>query len=401
MSRLKAMVTPSVLKWARERARFDLDAASERIGRPPDEIRAWEDGSDQPSMAQARKAAEVYKRSLAVFYLPKPPKDFETLRDFRTLPGTTQHGYSPELALLIRRLQGRQQWARDYLIAEAFEPLSFVGSATRRTPEIDIAKSIRSTLDISLDQQASCKDRREALNLWIERAEECGVFVCREGKIASEEACGIALTDDIAPIVFINTTDSYARRLFTLVHELVHLWINQPGVSNLQDIGQHAAKGDAAIEVFCNRTAALTLLGERRFTTQWESRDPSISLEAQIESVADYFKVSEEVVARRLLDRQIIRQVDYESLRAHYHKRWREHSEAERKKQRETEGGPSYYLQKLHSNGRRLTQVVLSASASERITLRDASLLLGVKVNHLAKLAQQAGIEAAPTPGGG
>jgi len=123
MERTKALVTPEVMKWARELARLDVDTAAKEIGRPLDEIRGWEDGTVVPTMAQARDASEVYQRSLAVFYLPEPPKDFDTLKDFRTLPSTADAGYSPELALLVRRLQARQEWLREYRLSEGYERL--------------------------------------------------------------------------------------------------------------------------------------------------------------------------------------------------------------------------------------------------------------------------------------
>lgn len=129
MARQEALVTPSVIKWARDKAGYDVGTAAQKIGRPSPEIEAWEDGSLRPTLPQARKAAEVYRRSLAVFYLPKPPRDFGTLRDFRHLPGDQPREYSPELALLVRRVWGRQEWLRHFLIAEGAGQLRLAGSA--------------------------------------------------------------------------------------------------------------------------------------------------------------------------------------------------------------------------------------------------------------------------------
>ncbi len=400
MARIKALVTPSVMKWARERARFDVETAASKIGRPLEEISAWEDGSLQPSMAQARKASEVYKRSLSIFYLPEPPEDFATLRDFRTLPETVGHEYSPELALLVRRLQVRQQWLREFLLTEGHDPLEFAGSASEISPADQVAKSIRSTLGIAINDQVACNTSRDALNLWVERAEASGVYVCREGKIDSTEARGAALTDDIAPFVYVNSNDSYSARLFTLVHELAHLWINKPGLSNLEGIKRQAKVGDAAIEAFCNRVAAQSLMSEKQFSSLWDSRDASYPLPKQIDIIADYFNVSGEVVARRLLDRRIIRTVDYEQLRTFFHKRWLKHKDEEKKKQKESKGGPSFYVQRLHSNGRSLTQTVLGACNAGSVSLRDACAVLNVKVGHLPKLAEVAGMKQSPVAGG-
>lgn len=395
MERTSALVTPEVMKWARERARLDVDTAAKKLGRPPEDIRGWEDGTVVPSMAQARKASEVYKRSLAVFYLPEPPRDFDTLKDFRTLPGNADPAYSPALALLVRRLQARQEWLREYRLAEGHERLPFVGSASPRSSEESLAEDIRRTLRVTLEEQVRCPSRRDALNLWVDRAEDIGISICRIGGIEPEEARGIALADDIAPFIFVNAHDAYAARLFTLVHELAHLWIKQPGISNLQGIKQQAAVGDPAIEAFCNRTAALTLVDPSEFANRWQARDQSVTLEEQIEGIADHFNVSEEVIARRLLDRSVILVVDYERLRAFYHARWLAHAADERRRQKDSKGGPSYYRQKLQANGRILTQTVLSACSAGNITLRDACAVLGVRVNHLPKLAAVAGLPSA------
>jgi len=400
MANPKALVTPSVMKWARERARFDLETAANKIKRPEEDIVAWEDGSLQPSLAQARKASEVYKRSLAVFYLPEPPEDFATLQDFRTLPQTVSHEYSPELALLVRRLQSRQQWLREFLLTEGHDPLEFIGSASVSLPASQVAETIRKTLGISLHDQMACDTRRDALNLWVERAEASGIYVCREGKIDSQEARGVALTDNIAPFVYVNSNDSYSARLFTLVHELAHLWINKPGLSNLEGIKRQAKTGDAAIETFCNRVAAQSLMNEKKFASLWDARDTSLSLSKQIDAIADYFNVSGEVVARRLLDRRIIRAIDYEQLRAFFYSRWLKHKDEEKRKRKESKGGPSFYLQRLHSNGRSFTQTVIGACNAGSVSLRDACAVLNVKVGHLPKLAETAGMKQAPAIGG-
>jgi len=400
MANPRALVTPSVMRWARERARLDVETAANKIKRPEKDIVAWEDGSLQPTMAQARKASEVYKRSLAVFYLPEPPEDFATLQDFRTLPETVSHEYSPELALLVRRLQTRQLWLREFLLTEGHDPLEFIGSASVQLPAGQVAESIRTTLGISIHDQVACDTRRDALNLWVERAEASGIYVCREGQIDSKEARGVALTDDIAPFVYVNSNDSYSARLFTLVHELAHLWINVPGLSNLEGVKRQSKTGGAAIEAFCNRVAAQSLMSESEFVSLWNARDSSRTLAVQIDAIADHFNVSGEVVARRLLDRRVIRAIEYEKLRKFFYLRWLKHKDEEKKKRKESKGGPSFYLQRLHSNGRSFTQTVLGACNAGSVSLRDACAVLNVKVGHLPKLAEAAGMKQSPTVGG-
>lgn len=381
----EALVTPSVLRWARQKARLSAEEAASRIGRSAEDIEAWERGEKRPSMAQARRASEAYKRSLAVFYLPEPPEEFDTLKDFRQIPNTEAIDYSPELALIIRHIQSRQEWMHQYCIRHQAAPLSFVGSATTADSPTDLARTIRSFLEVTTHEQIRNTAPATAFNYWTGKIEAIGVCVCREGKIEIEEARGIALADPYAPFIYVNSNDSYAGRQFTLLHELVHLWINASGLSNLGRLQKSPHSPHAVTEVFCNRTAALILLPPRDFADAWMERDDNEVLEAQIDVVARKFKVSDETVARRLLDNDMISQGEYERLRAQYQERWREQAG-------QRSGGGDYYRNAVSFNGRLFTHTVLHARYSGEITIREASIALGVKTNHLKRLAQITGL---------
>jgi Zn-dependent peptidase ImmA (M78 family) len=372
------------MRWAREKAGFDIPTAASKLQRPESDVKGWEKGTLQPTLAQARMAARLYKRSLAVLYLPEPPKDFDTLRDFRHLTAGYPRDYSPELALLIRQVISRQEWLREYYISEGAKKVTFIGSHSVTTSPQVLAKSIRELLDISIEEQMACSSPREALNLWIEKAENVSINICRQGKIECEEARGFALSDEYAPFVYINSNDAVVAQLFTLVHELTHLWIDQPGISNLEGLRARSRTSEAAIEIFCNKIAAETLIDQKIFDQLWFSGGSNQTLNEKIEYVSGMFRVSEEVVARRLLDRSQITLQQYQQLRKYYLDRWLEYKKQERER---SSGGPSYYIMKVVGNGRTFTQVVISAYENGFIMGRDASSLLGVKLNHLSKLA--------------
>ena len=392
MARVKALITPSVIRWARERSGLSIEDAAKKIGRPKDDIINWENGTLLPSIAQARKAAEVYKRPLAVFYLPEPPRDFETLRDYRTLPADYPKEYRQNLSLLIRTTQYRQEWMREFLIEEGMPDLSFVGSATLADPPYTISRDIHQKLQITPQEQIECPGRQEALRLWIDRAEQAGIFIFRQGQIELKEARGFVICDEYAPFIYINSEDAKAGQLFTLVHELAHLWLNLSGVSNLEDTDFVGYDDQASIETFCNKIAAETILNRELFFRALERLDGSIKTIKKIENLSNYFNVSEEVVARRFLDEGIIRRDEYTELREHYQKRWVELKKIERRRMKATEGGPSYYTRKVFNNGYSFTQTVVSAYESGTISGREASGLLEVKVNHIQRLALKAGL---------
>ena len=384
------------MEWARKKSGYSPEDAAKKIGRPPDEIRAWESGKLRPTLAQAHKASEVYKRPLAVFFLPEPPKDFDTLRDFRRLPEGIPEEYSPELSFMIRRLQSRQQWLSEFLEMEEYESVDFIGSGTLRETPTHLAEKIRKKLGIETNQVISCRTREEALQLWIDHVEENGIFICRAGnlrweKIDVEEARGFVLTDKYAPFIFINAQDAKAAQLFTLAHELVHLWINEPGLSNREPITK--PKSDIErIEIFCNKVSAEMLVPESLFVKRWQAEHKEKPLLEKINSLSTHFKVSKEVVARKLLDQRTITQDRYLELVKEFKKEWMAFKEKEKKERKEKEGGPDYHLVKLMNNGLAFTRIVLSAYKSGEISGSETSGLLEIKLNYFPKVTSFVGL---------
>ncbi len=392
MSRLEALITPSVIRWAREQARLSLEEVAKKVGRPIEEVEGWENGSNILSLAQARRLSEIYRRPLAVFYLPSPPNSFETLRDFRSLPDLGIREFHPDLAFLLRSTKYKQEWIREFLLADGLKPLPFIGSATLASSHREVALEILKILKISPEEQRKCTSRQEALRLWLEKTEKAGVFVLRQGQIPLTEARGFVMVDDIAPFIFVNSGDSKAAQIFTLAHELAHLWINRSGISNLEMMGKPVDPESVQIEVFCNKVAAEAVLEEQIFTKEWQKQLTDRTIEEKIKLVAGTLNVSEEVVARRLLDKRIISQEYYLKLRQFYQERWHEIKSLEREKMKTSKGGPSYYVTMVAKNGYAFTQTVVSAFMAGSLTGRDASSLLNVKVNNFQRLGEAAGI---------
>ncbi len=391
MSSLEALITPSVIRWARESAGLTVQEAAKKLKRPVEDIEAWESGDKRPSITQARKASELYRRPLAAFYLPEPPKDFEILRDYRSLPLDERREYSPKLLVIIRTAIEHQQWTREFLIAEGTEPLSFVGSANIHSLPNEVAINILQTLDVTPDEQYSCRTRDDALRLWMRKAERKGIFIFREGQVDLRECRGFVISDEYAPFVYLNSEDARAAQLFTLVHELTHIWLDQSGISNLSANGLYNFPEASTVEAFCNKVASEALLVRTTFVNEWLKLNNDTTIENRIEKLSDKFKISEEAIARRLLEDGRISNRKYDELRDYYQDRWRKLKDFEKKRLKEAEGGPSFYIKKLSNNGYAYTQTVASAFKGGQISGREASSLLGVKVNHIPKLALAAG----------
>src|SRR5690606_16145742 len=148
---------------------------------------------------------------------------------------------SPDLLDTIYQCQDRQNWYRDYQRTNHEAPVDFVGTLTTATLVTEAAARIRETLGISIAQRQAIGTWEDALRHLIRQAEDAGVLVMISGIVGSNthrtldvnEFRGFALVDAMAPLVFVNGTDSKSAQMFTLVHELAHIWLGQSAVSDM------------------------------------------------------------------------------------------------------------------------------------------------------------------------
>ena len=364
---------------------FTISDVSQKFKKTEKEIDAWEKGETLPTLTQARKLAKLYKRPLATFYLPEPPSDFSILKDFRRLPKEILKEYSPQLALLIREIQNRQQWLKEFFIYEEKQELDFIGSVSINTHPSKVAKLVRDCLEISVSEQLKIKTKEAFLKILIEKIESLGVAISRQSSIDTTEMRGLAISDKIAPFIFINSNDAKSAQIFTTIHEFAHLWINVSGISNINNSFNSSMHFDKT-EIFCNKVAADFFLGNNDFPKEWNEISKKETLSSAIFHVANKFKVSSETVARKLLTQGIITENKYSELRDQFHKDWIEFKKKEKERWKKSDGGPSPHLLKVVNNGYLFTQIVLSAYSNGIINGRYASSLLGAKINNFEKI---------------
>ncbi|MBF0309072.1 MAG: ImmA/IrrE family metallo-endopeptidase [Magnetococcales bacterium] len=371
---------------------MDITEASGRTGYRVETLRAWESGEIRPSLPQIRKLAEVYKRPLAIFYFPAPPSDFSSIRDYRRLPFGESEEFSPELAFLIRQTQEKQQWIKEYQQEVGIDPLEFVGSARPSDDPVELATRIRQTLNMVPDDISHASSNEEALSFLITNTEEAGVFIIQAGSMSGQHipaqvARGFVLADKLAPFIFLNAQDSPTARLFTLGHELVHLWLGNSGVSNLEN--NDLSPPNDRIETFCNRVAAELLVPWELFSVAWKIGDPIESIEKQILLTANHFKVSREVIVYRLLHGDRISRQVATALVKRFREEWLHEKRAESERRKESDNSPPvYHPMKLNSNGRAFSRAVISAYGRGELSGRDTSRLLNLKLNHLPSQAK-------------
>lgn len=381
----KAYITPKVLRWARETARSSLEQAAAKVsGLTPERLAKWEEGTEQPTIKQAEKLAKAYRRPLALFFLPDIPRDFQPLQDFRR---TGSVELSTASVFILRDIQQKHGWISE-LQRENEEPaLPFVGRYAATDDPRVVAEDMLRTLRI--DPLAYAE--KEPIREWMTKAEANGIFISRSSfihsrlKLDSDEFQGFAIADAHAPFVFINTEDWATAQLFTLVHELAHIWIGATGISSDVD-GQPTPQGSThPVERFCNAVAAHALMPDSMMT----ELDPSqFTSSRSIYSVAQEYGVSSWALLVRALDRGLVSQADYRSMKTIMDREFKEHQriEAERSEGRErSKGGPNPYLLRLNKNGRLFTQIVLDAFRGGVIQPTLASSLLNTPVNNFQK----------------
>ena len=255
----KADITPKVLKWARESARITEDIAAAKVNVTVERLREWESGISQPTIRQAQELSKAYKRPFALLFLSDIPNDFQPLRDFRR-KGSQPLGTAS--LFIIREIQQKQSWISSVNQEDGLSKAPFVGRFTMNDDPATVAKDILSTFGI----QPAIYNSTAPIRKWIDKAETSGIFVSRTSfihsrlKLDSDEIQGFAIADAHAPFVFVNSDDWDAPQLFTLVHEIAHLWIAATGISNEIELVNKDRADMQPIELFCNEVAGNALM---------------------------------------------------------------------------------------------------------------------------------------------
>jgi len=292
-------IRPELLRWARERSGYSTEALAPRFPKLPD----WERGEARPTLKQLESYARATHTPIGFLFLEAPPVEEVPIPDFRTV-GNAHVGHpSPDLLETLYLCQQRQAWYRDFVLAAGEQRLGLVGSARTTDDVIATATRIRNALEFDLDERRRIPTWTDALRRFIEQADGLGVLVMVSGVVGSnnrrkldpQEFRGFALADELAPLVFINGADTKAAQMFTLAHELAHVFLGQSAVSDAQAL----AVPDHPVERWCNQVAAELLVP---LASLREEYDRSARLRDETNRLARRFKVSTLVVLRRMHD---------------------------------------------------------------------------------------------------
>ncbi len=397
MAVTEAFVTPGLIRWARLRHRLETDSAAQRVNVKEDTFKAWESGDARPTLRQAQTLADKLNVPLGYLFLPSPPKEELPIPDLRTVAGAPPMEPSPDFIDLLYDVIRKQQWYREYLESQGARVVPFVGRYQSEDDPEEIAADIRHTLPIDVKMRQASPTWEYFLREFIRRAESAGVLVMRSGivknytrrKLEVEEFRGFAIVDSLAPLVFINGKDAKAAQIFTLGHELAHLWIGVGGVSN-PDYSKKSAQQNNSVERLCNRVAAEVLVPKREFLTRWNDYG---DVPTNLQALAARFRVSTWVILRQAYDLGKLDDEEYSNHFAQLQNMWQDKESG-----KEDVNRGNFYATFFVRNSKTLTSALIAAVEDGRVLHRDAARLLNVKVRILDEIAQR--ILKEPSAGG-
>jgi Zn-dependent peptidase ImmA (M78 family) len=389
----RASVKPELFRWACERAGKTQSELSQKF----DGLEGWLTGERAPTFKQLENFAKATRTPFGFFFLPTPPDEKMPITDFRTAGSERIKHPSPDLLDTIYLCQQRQDWYRQNALVLGEESLGFIGSATLQSDVIATAARIRRAVGFDLDARAEASTFLDALGMMIDAADQSGILVMVSGIVGhnshrpldTAEFRGFALSDDRAPLVFINGTDTKSGQMFTLAHELAHLWLGESGVSDVTPASSFPQRADGpSVERWCNAVAAEMLVPLDGFRQAYSSR---AELRKEVQRLSRQYKVSTLVVLRRMLDAGGLSREAFQTVFDAELNRLR----AELAKRKAAGGGGDYYATTTVRVSGRFARAVLSSTWEGRSTFTEAFRLLGCRnVKTLESLGDRLGMSA-------
>lgn len=378
-------VARDLLHWAVERAGWDEETVERRVPM----LDEWKAGTIKPTLKQLEKFATDTHTPFGLLFLPEPPVEEVPIPDMRTIGNVVVPRPSADLLDTIYLCQSRQEWYRNYAQENAAVAREFVGSATTATAPTLIADQMRDMLGFDLTERGMFSDWNDALRRLIDRIEATGVLVMVNGIVGAnthrvlnpEEFRGFALADPLAPLIFVNGADTKAAQIFTMIHELAHIWLGQSALSDAAML----SRGGVDEEQWCNQVAAEVLLPLAALRVDYRGE----ANKEELERLARKYRVSTLVVLKRIFDAHLLTWDTYQ-----------ERYKAERERimgilaaRKGDDGGGNYYYTQPLRLSRQFAQAVIASAFEGTTTYRDAYRLLGTKKHStFAGLAAELGV---------
>lgn len=383
--RIEAEINPQLLVWARKSMGMAISEVAIKMKISEQKISDFETGANKPSIPQLRKLAKFYKRPIAIFFLPEPPLTFDSMKDFRKVFDIELLQQSPALSLEIRRAHYKREIALELANEINEEIQTFTDSIAMSEDYETISNEVRKSLSVDIEKQFSWKDNYEAYNSWKAVIESKGVLVFQTNhtsRIKVGEMRGFSISQKKLPVIVINSKDSIRGKIFTLMHEYVHLLLHNAGICDLANY-EKPATDEEKIETFCNMVAGGVLVPsnyllnedvvrKQRSRESWKFED--------LDLLSKRYYISHEVILRRLLILNRTTQKFYEQKREQFLRHYKKLEEEV------SEGAPPYYRLVIRNNGVSFIKLVLNAYYQEAINTSQLADYLGMKLKHLHQI---------------
>ena len=352
-------VNPNVLQYYVNNAEIPFEILQVKCPH----IDAFLNGEKQPTFKQLSDVAKKINVPTGLLLLQTTIEVGDKKLEFRTIGSIEIGGMSENLRDTITDMEKKQDFLRGIVEGE----LSFIGSTSIHDDVENTAKKLRKLMEIPIEWQELSGN--EAFKFFRSKVNDLGIYVFLDGIVRqntrrpldAKEFRGFTLVDKKAPLIFINSTDSATGRLFTLIHELVHLFLGSSGIVNKIYLDDYSF---SPLEAFANKVTAEILV-------------PKIELlscsEKSIAELSRKFKVSEYVITRRLLDCGKISIAEYQEYTADLDETFEEVKASTKS------SGGNFYNNTRFKIDTSFFHAVKNAIYSDKITYTQAFDILGVK----------------------
>ena len=382
----KIKLQPGVLRWARERAGLEREQLAVSLKLLTQEIEEWEH-SGRITFNNVDDLAKHTYTPVGYLYLSEPPDDSLPIADFRTRTGVSPTRPSPNLLDTVYQMQLRQAWMREEMISQGEPPLEFVGAFGLDSSPSEVAVAIGDALLLSKGWAGVEGSWTNALRTLRDHIEAAGMLVVFNGvvgnnthrKLDVDEFQGFALVDEYAPLIFVNNTDYKTAQIFTLAHELSHIFVGESGLSKVENL----SPTDHATEGVCNKIAAEFLVPTRELHEQWRTAKQS---DDPYQHLAKNFKVSAVVAARRALDSELItKEAFFEYYYENRAKNWGGIQQSDKGT------GGNFWNNQIWRIGARFGSAVSRAVTEGRVSYTEAYRLTGLKGDSFSNMPEKMG----------
>lgn len=312
MPSIRIDIAPAILNWIINQ--INVDRINESV---KDNLIKWQLGEKRPTFKQLEDVSKKINIPFGYFFLQEPPIEDTKILEYRTIDSVQLQNPSRELIDTIDNMEAIKEWMRNYQISEGYSELDIIGSVNQNMSTKDIATKIRKDLGLKLGWFSNQVDAWDSFKYLRSLLEKVGIVTMLNGVVGQnthrilniEEFRAFTLLDKYAPLIFINSNDSSNGKLFSLLHEVVHIWI---GTDNFYNDRYGNSNNVSNLERICNAIAAEIMVPNDLFVKEWLIRDGLSDNKIKVQELTRVFKCGATVIARKALDNNYISNTEYD-----------------------------------------------------------------------------------------